>query len=161
MSNYPIEENSESFSTGQMAEYAGRLEKYIDWRRRRTAELNDNEIQPGEYKAEFVRLGEEMRKQAAALAFYKQAFERSQKEKKSMEDMYSKQVSETSRLSRENKKLAMQNNELLSSIDAIKQLPQAKKQKPSQKPRKNVRSKHTHATKHATQDRNEIEAVYL
>jgi hypothetical protein len=161
MSNYPIEENSKSFSTDQMAEYAGRLEKYIDWRRRRTAELNDKEIQPGEYKAEFVRLGEEMRKQAAALAFYKQAFERSQKEKKSMEDMYSNQVSETLRLSRENKKLAMQNNELLSSIDTITQLPQAKRQKPSQKPRKNVRSKHTNATKHAAQDRNEIEAVYL
>ena len=62
MSVYPIvsDEIIAKMDENQMASELRRLNEYIEWRRKRVADLTVTETEPGEYRAEFVRLSSEL-----------------------------------------------------------------------------------------------------
>jgi predicted nuclease with TOPRIM domain len=62
MSVYPIvsDEIIAKMDINQMAGELRRLNEYIEWRRERVTDLTATETEPGEYRAEFVRLSGEL-----------------------------------------------------------------------------------------------------
>ena len=63
MSDYPIisVEDLQRMDTGGLLEHISTLTNYIEWRRDQCAKLNDKECSPGEYRAEWVRIINELR----------------------------------------------------------------------------------------------------